>query len=140
MARTGRSACVPIESYGGSLWPSSAIQLAFSRCRSVTSSARRAGQNSAPCGNAINSTPQNEKGTTGPAIAGPARLSSRGQACDSPAVAALSTGGGDCGASLSEGAVTHSMRAPRSEEQTSELQSLKRISYAVLCLKQKKDQ
>src|SRR3546814_2670773 len=32
------------------------------------------------------------------------------------------------------------MMQPRSEEHTSELQSLMRISYAVFCLKQKKEQ
>src|SRR3546814_8305065 len=35
-------------------------------------------------------------------------------------------------------AVTTSKRLPRSEEHTSELQSLMRISYAVFCLKKKK--
>src|SRR3546814_10445461 len=34
--------------------------------------------------------------------------------------------------------VAHSVREERSEEHTSELQSLMRISYAVLCLKKKK--
>src|SRR3546814_7323215 len=34
------------------------------------------------------------------------------------------------------GVVTHRSTAPRSEEHTSELQSLMRISYAVFCLKQ----
>src|SRR3546814_1668502 len=38
----------------------------------------------------------------------------------------------------SEDEVRAAMRAGRSEEQTSELQSLMRISYAVFCLKQKK--
>src|SRR3546814_3144413 len=35
-------------------------------------------------------------------------------------------------------AVTHLLKATRSEEHTSELQSLMRISYAVFCLKKKK--
>src|SRR3546814_5689558 len=35
------------------------------------------------------------------------------------------------------GAVAQPRRAPRSEEHTSELQSLMRISYAVFCLKKK---
>src|SRR3546814_2133630 len=34
--------------------------------------------------------------------------------------------------------ISMGLRAPRSEEHTSELQSLMRISYAVFCLKQKK--
>src|SRR3546814_9316719 len=34
-------------------------------------------------------------------------------------------------------AMTHEGRTPRSEEHTSELQSLMRISYAVFCLKKK---
>src|SRR3546814_8791433 len=34
---------------------------------------------------------------------------------------------------------TEPVRTPRSEEHTSELQSLMRISYAVFCLKKKKD-
>src|SRR3546814_5200576 len=33
----------------------------------------------------------------------------------------------------------HGVRTPRSEEHTSELQSLMRISYAVFCLKKKKE-
>src|SRR3546814_5371080 len=37
-------------------------------------------------------------------------------------------------------AAVHTNVAPRSEEHTSELQSLMRISYAVFCLKQKKTQ
>src|SRR3546814_6358953 len=37
------------------------------------------------------------------------------------------------------GAVRYRIRAARSEEHTSELQSLMRISYAVLCLKKKTD-
>src|SRR3546814_7606509 len=36
--------------------------------------------------------------------------------------------------------VMYLMTAPRSEEHTSELQSLMRISYAVFCLKKKKQQ
>src|SRR3546814_2036235 len=36
------------------------------------------------------------------------------------------------------GALDHRVIAPRSEEHTSELQSLMRISYAVFCLKKKK--
>src|SRR3546814_6462188 len=36
------------------------------------------------------------------------------------------------------GGATGERRAPRSEEHTSELQSLMRISYAVFCLKKKK--
>src|SRR3546814_4458733 len=36
------------------------------------------------------------------------------------------------------GASTSSLQYPRSEEHTSELQSLMRISYAVFCLKKKK--
>src|SRR3546814_5777601 len=37
------------------------------------------------------------------------------------------------------GAVPDSLRATRSEEHTSELQSLMRISYAVFCLKKKRN-
>src|SRR3546814_14972757 len=36
------------------------------------------------------------------------------------------------------GLATHSIKIDRSEEHTSELQSLMRISYAVFCLKKKK--
>src|SRR3546814_6996271 len=39
-----------------------------------------------------------------------------------------------------EGTITSNASAGRSEEHTSELQSLMRISYAVLCLKKKKTQ
>src|SRR3546814_7978505 len=35
--------------------------------------------------------------------------------------------------------MSHELRTPRSEEHTSELQSLMRISYAVFCLKQKQN-
>src|SRR3546814_6766349 len=41
-------------------------------------------------------------------------------------------------AALRVGAELHQRRADRSEEHTSELQSLMRISYAVFCLKKKK--
>src|SRR3546814_6399923 len=41
-------------------------------------------------------------------------------------------------ASSSEGRARQATRIPRSEEHTSELQSLMRISYAVFCLKKKK--
>src|SRR3546814_3580112 len=40
--------------------------------------------------------------------------------------------------SLNMGALTGSIRGQRSEEHTSELQSLMRISYAVFCLTKKK--
>src|SRR3546814_4536335 len=39
-----------------------------------------------------------------------------------------------------EAAVEHTLLAGRSEEHTSELQSLMRISYAVFCLKKKKNE
>src|SRR3546814_5852271 len=39
---------------------------------------------------------------------------------------------------LGAGSVSHSVHSFRSEEHTSELQSLMRISYAVFCLKKKK--
>jgi len=52
-----------IESYGGSIWPRAAYQLAFSKCRSATSKARRAGHSSAPSGSAHRAWPANEKGT-----------------------------------------------------------------------------
>ena len=39
---------VSTESYGGSICPVRANQLAFSKCRSATSKAERAGQNNAP--------------------------------------------------------------------------------------------
>src|SRR3546814_3539182 len=41
-------------------------------------------------------------------------------------------------ASATRPAMTSAIRVPRSEEHTSELQSLMRISYAVFCLKKKK--
>src|SRR3546814_8307164 len=53
-------------------------------------------------------------------------------------------GGGQKGQRAKNGGLAHlsllfgSASAPRSEEHTSELQSLMRISYAVFCLKQKK--
>src|SRR3954463_8523872 len=62
-ASIDRSESVAIESYGGNICPSLANQLAFSRWRSATSNARRAGQNNAPCGSAISSCPENEKRT-----------------------------------------------------------------------------
>src|SRR3546814_946547 len=40
----------------------------------------------------------------------------------------------------SDGGLSRRHRPPRSEEHTSELQSLMRISYAVFCLKKKKNQ
>src|SRR3546814_6325797 len=43
----------------------------------------------------------------------------------------------DVRASLADAAVRDAQRAERSEEHTSELQSLMRISYAVFCLKKK---
>src|SRR3546814_4400669 len=43
------------------------------------------------------------------------------------------------GAGKATGGGGRSRRVPRSEEHTSELQSLMRISYAVFCLKKKKD-
>src|SRR3546814_10161931 len=42
------------------------------------------------------------------------------------------------GAALVDGLAVRALHAPRSEEHTSELQSLMRISYAVFCLKKKK--
>ena len=54
-----------------------ANQLAFSRCRSATSKARRAGQNRAPCGSAISSWPAERKGNHGPRLAQGAMLSSQ---------------------------------------------------------------
>src|SRR3546814_8379260 len=47
-------------------------------------------------------------------------------------------GGGDDGDEPQQPDRSESRRAPRSEEHTSELQSLMRISYAVFCLKKKK--
>src|SRR3546814_3062551 len=41
---------------------------------------------------------------------------------------------------ISSSGTFHGMMAPRSEEHTSELQSLMRISYAVFCLTKKKKQ
>src|SRR3546814_10094955 len=52
-----------------------------------------------------------------------------------PAPAAFVVGAGD---ELSLGAPVVGSGHPRSEEHTSELQSLMRISYAVFCLKKKK--
>src|SRR3546814_2421583 len=46
---------------------------------------------------------------------------------------------GSVSASLASGSPRQSVAASRSEEHTSELQSLMRISYAVFCLKKKKD-
>src|SRR3546814_1527619 len=43
----------------------------------------------------------------------------------------------DASTSLSYRSLTHQFEVPRSEEHTSELQSLMRISYAVFCLKKK---
>src|SRR3546814_4962864 len=43
------------------------------------------------------------------------------------------------GEAYRETAVEHALRNARSEEHTSELQSLMRISYAVFCLKKKKE-
>src|SRR3546814_7839207 len=48
-------------------------------------------------------------------------------------------GGGDCG-TLREVLRHPGVESARSEEHTSELQSLMRISYAVFCLKKKKKQ
>src|SRR3546814_8852816 len=45
-----------------------------------------------------------------------------------------------CGVPTTETPAPSTTRTPRSEEHTSELQSLMRISYAVFCLKQKKKQ
>src|SRR3546814_2815320 len=47
--------------------------------------------------------------------------------------------GGPMRGRVAAGVVAHA-RWPRSEEHTSELQSLMRISYAVFCLKKKKNQ
>src|SRR3546814_10869323 len=52
-------------------------------------------------------------------------------------VAGQSAGDGDALA-LPAGELVRELRAVRSEEHTSELQSLMRISYAVFCLKKKK--
>src|SRR3546814_6777728 len=46
----------------------------------------------------------------------------------------------DCWSDRADGIVARRQRAVRSEEHTSELQSLMRISYAVFCLKKKKKQ
>src|SRR3546814_8337164 len=54
------------------------------------------------------------------------------------AVRAQQRGGGHDHARLAETALRHLLGDPRSEEHTSELQSLMRISYAVFCLKKKK--
>src|SRR3546814_9432069 len=56
-------------------------------------------------------------------------------------LAALQSPSGDRGASVPPGAVVLQVACVfRSEEHTSELQSLMRISYAVFCLKKKKEQ
>src|SRR3546814_9975369 len=56
-----------------------------------------------------------------------------------PARTAVSCASATAGAVLSEKLTTPAMpHGPRSEEHTSELQSLMRISYAVFCLKKKK--
>src|SRR3546814_9122359 len=63
---------------------------------------------------------------------------------DLPGLRAIAEDGVDC---ISIGALTKHVQAidlsmklgPRSEEHTSELQSLMRISYAVFCLKKKKN-
>src|SRR3546814_2669028 len=47
-------------------------------------------------------------------------------------------GAGEVGVEQQAGALAHHVFCARSEEHTSELQSLMRISYAVFCLKKKK--
>src|SRR3546814_5298594 len=59
------------------------------------------------------------------------------EALSSAGGVAVSPGGGAVG---SLGGVLGSLGGARSEEHTSELQSLMRISYAVFCLKKKKNQ
>src|SRR3546814_3748954 len=65
----------------------------------------------------------------------PARLSSVTPA-SAPRIAPLTAL--QCGRTRQFSSSAHSWRVSRSEEHTSELQSLMRISYAVFCLKKKK--
>src|SRR3546814_2847470 len=56
-----------------------------------------------------------------------------------PAIASLLViGGGPAGTALLNAATKRGLLPDRSEEHTTELQSLMRISYAVFCLKKKK--
>src|SRR3546814_6346393 len=65
----------------------------------------------------------------------PLDRASRGRPRGDPAVGPASGGGRDAGRVAASS--THDARDTRSEEHTSELQSLMRISYAVFCLKKK---
>src|SRR3546814_7119540 len=58
---------------------------------------------------------------------------------DEPPAVRPCRGGVGAGRRLSDRIFVHGVRAVRSEEHTSELQSLMRISYAVFCLKKKKN-
>src|SRR3546814_6216656 len=64
--------------------------------------------------------------------AAPAHQLIDGQVFEMPAIAQLENSVG-----LPVAGIKHRIEAARSEEQTSELQSLIRISYAVFCLKKK---
>src|SRR3546814_2148611 len=60
--------------------------------------------------------------------------------CDSSAVSACASAGAETNSASAATAERNGfMEFPRSEEHTSELQSLMRISYAVFCLKKKKE-
>src|SRR3546814_5588271 len=76
-------------------------------------------------------------GTGQGADGGPGRH--RGPLCAGPARQRPAAGGG-CGGTRSASAGDRQPEPERSEEHTSELQSLMRISYAVFCLKTKPKQ
>src|SRR3546814_4987009 len=76
-----------------------------------------------------------------------ARCAASAKACTSASIAATSSACGSMlassnastdGATIGRQPPCATLNAPRSEEHTSELQSLMRISYAVFCLKKKK--
>src|SRR3546814_1513045 len=68
----------------------------------------------------------------------PARASPLIRPCSASALVIAGASNGSVNSALASGAQTSDMQA-RSEEHTSELQSLMRISYAVFCLKKKKN-